>query len=105
MSSETPTLLENGRHGERALHLPCFSLEVGCCRLFGDLYFNLVNVCMLFTMNGCMCMVQMYVHAYEGVHTLRIGLGHYMMGGFLPGLKSVSCCPSDHPREGNIGAQ
>ena len=102
MSLETLTLLENRHHNECALYLPCFSLEVGCCKLFGDLYFNLMHVCMLFTMNGCMCM---YVHAYYGVHTLRIGLGHYMMGDFLPRLKRVSCCPSDHPYEGNMGAQ
>jgi len=45
----------NGHHGEHALHLPCFLLGVGCCRLFGDLYFNMMQVCMLFTMDGCMC--------------------------------------------------
>ena len=46
LSSETSTLLENGHHGERVLRLPCFSLEVGCYRLVGDLYFNLLYVCM-----------------------------------------------------------
>ena len=44
LSSETLTLLGNGCHGERALHLPCLSLEVKCCRLFGDLYSNLIHV-------------------------------------------------------------
>jgi hypothetical protein len=39
LSLETSTLLENGRYGEHALHLSCFSLEVGCCRLTGDLLF------------------------------------------------------------------
>jgi hypothetical protein len=45
----------NGRHDERTLHLPCFSLEVGCCRLVGDLYFNLLYVCYL-PMNWCIHM-------------------------------------------------
>ena len=53
MLSETLTFLENGRHGEHAFHLPCFLLRVGCYRLFRDLYFNLMQVCMLFTMDGC----------------------------------------------------
>jgi hypothetical protein len=53
---ETPTLLENGCYGEHTIHLPCLLLRVGCCRLFEDLYFNLMYVCMLFTMNGCMRM-------------------------------------------------
>jgi hypothetical protein len=52
---------------------------------------------MCMDVNVCTCAL--------GAYTLRIGLGHYMMGGFLPGLKGVSCCPSDHPHEGNMGAQ
>ena len=55
MLSETLTLLGNGRHGEHAIHIPYFLLGVECCRLFGDLYFNMLHVCMLFTMDGCMC--------------------------------------------------
>ena len=35
--------------------IPCFLLGVECYRLFGDLYFNLMQVCMLFIMDGCMC--------------------------------------------------
>jgi hypothetical protein len=35
----------------------------------------------------------------------KVRLGHYMMGDLLPGLKRVSCCPSDRPRKSNMGAQ
>jgi hypothetical protein len=73
LSSETPTLLENGRHGERALHLSCFSFKVGCCRLFGDLYFNLA--CMYVIYNDiCKCVLVMDDYI-RGAYTLRIGSG------------------------------
>jgi len=49
-------------------------------------------------------MKYMYMSCKEFI-LLRLGLGHYMMGGFLPGLKRVSCYPSDRPRKGNMGAQ
>jgi hypothetical protein len=69
MFSETLTLLENGHHSERVLRLPCFLLEVGCCRIVGDPYFNLLYVCMLFTNEwiyayGCKCI---YIHIREFV--------------------------------------
>jgi len=46
----------------------------------------------------------MYMSCKEFI-LLRLGLGHYMMGGLLPGLKRVSCYPSDRPRKGNMGTQ
>jgi len=73
--SETLTLLENGPHGEHALHLPCFLL--GVCRLFRDLYFNPVQVCMLFTMDGCMFVdanVYTYTLSMNGKNPCRMSM-------------------------------
>jgi len=88
LSSKTPTLLENGRHGERALQLPCFSLEVGCCRLFGDLYFNLVCIYIIYNewmyvydANVCTCVL--------GSSYSKDRFGPLHDGGFLPSQKGL----------------